>query len=167
MIKKYKVKVIKDIEKIFKNMKLLIILNIKGICAQNMRHLRYELYKENIYIKVFKNKLIKYAIKNSIFNTLTSSLTGQNAFLWDNNNALTATKIINNFDKKINKLKLVCGFLNGKKIDVDYIEYLSNIPNISILRIKLLFLLSIISRKLIYYINYQLLVIINILKQKA
>jgi large subunit ribosomal protein L10 len=166
MIKDYKIKIVHHILSIFQNMKLLIVLNIHGICAENMRSLRATLNKADIKIKVFKNKLTKYAIKNSIFNSLSPDIKGQVAFLWDNKESLMITKLLNNFNKEVINLNVLCGFLNGKKISVDYIKYLSTIPDLATLRLKLLLILSIIAKQVICKISYQLLMIINIIKQK-
>jgi len=167
-MKKSKIEMVENLRNAFKDIKFLMILNINKVCVENLRKLRVQLKKEQIHIKVFKNKIVRYAIENTILKVLSDALVGQTALLWDSNinNSLAAARIIYDAKEKISTLEPVCGFLNGKKIDKDYIKYLSKIPNMGILRSKIIFLLTDILKKIIRSIQYQLLMIINTLKHK-
>lgn len=167
-MKRHNIKTMENIKAVFKDIKFLIVLNINKVCVENLRHLRVKLKNEHIQLKVFKNKIVKHAIENTAFKELSSSLVGQIALLWDNNinNSLIAAKIVYNAKEHIKTLTPVCGFYNGKKIDNNYIRYLSKIPNMNALRSKIIFLLSEISKQIIISIQYQLFAIVNTLKNK-
>lgn len=166
MIKEHKIKTIKYLKKTLKNIRLLIILNIHEMRAEDLRILRKMLNENHLNIKVFKNKLSKYAIKDSPFSSISDDLKGQTAFVWDVQSSPVAAKVLKDFREKIKDVKIICGFHDGVKVNTEYLEYLSNIPDMHSLRLKLLNILAIISRKIVFNIKYQSLAIINILKHK-
>lgn len=165
-MKEKKEKIIEKLKNIFESVKLLILLDIHGISAENMRYLRSMLNKENQNIKVFKNKLSEYAIRNTPLKSLMNNFKGQIALVWDVNNSPTSAQILKEFEKNKMPLKIKYGYHNGIKVNSKYIRYLSNIPNMQELRIKILNTILRISKKILLNIKYQSLTIINILKIK-
>jgi large subunit ribosomal protein L10 len=143
-----------------------MVLNINKVCVENLRYLRVKLKDKDIKLKIFKNKIVKHAIKNTMLQEISSSLVGQTALLWDDNinNSLVAARIIYDVKKHIETLEPVCGFYNGRKIDNDYIEYLSKIPSMNTLRSKIISLLSGTLKRIVISIRYHLFAIVNILK---
>jgi large subunit ribosomal protein L10 len=137
-----KIKSLDYLRQIFDSFKLLIILDIHKISAEEIRKLRRLLNSKSLNLKVFNNKLCKYAIKDSYLNVMSNMLIGQIAIIWDNNNNPTAAQVLKEFQEDIIDLKVKCGIHNGKLIDNQYIKSLSNIPDLSILRIKIINLLS-------------------------
>jgi len=163
MNKEQKIKSLDYLRMIFNSFKLLIILDIHKISAEEIRRLRRMLKIKSLNLKVFNNKLCKHAIKNSYLDVISDQLIGQVAIIWDNDNSPMAAKVLKEFQKDIIDLKVKCGFHNGKLISNKYIKTLSNIPNLSKLRIKILNLLSQIARNIILSIKYSSLTVLNIL----
>jgi len=163
MNKEQKIKSLDYLKVIFNSFKLLIILDIHKISAEEIRKLRRMLKRKSLNLKVFNNKLCRHAIKNSYLNIISNQFIGQVAIIWDNTNSPMAAKILKEFQKDIIDLKVKCGLHNGNLISNAYIKSLSNIPNLSKLRIKILHLLSQISRHIILSIKYSSLSILNIL----
>lgn len=166
MNKEQKAKSIDYLRTIFNSFKLLIILDIHKISAEEIRCLRKLLTINNICIKVFKNKLCKYAVKNTSLNVMSNKFAGQIALIWDKQNTPEAARILKTFQKDIISSKIKSGFHNGRIIDCNYIKYLSNIPNISTLRITIVKFLSQPSRHIMRNIQYPLQTIINMLNLK-
>lgn len=168
MIKQYKLDIVKYLQNTLKTTQFLMVLNIHKTRAEEMRYLKKKLIKENIFLKIIKNKLIKHAIYNTKFAMLNQDLSGQIALVWCSNINLSivAIKIIHNIKNDKNILYPISGFIGSKKVNNKYIESLSSIPNINTLRFKLLFILRNYLEKIIKSINYSMLMIINILKNK-
>lgn len=168
MIKQYKLDLVKYLQNKLKTTKFLMILNIHKARAEEMRDLRKKLIQENIFLKIIKNKLIKHAIYNTRFDILNKDLFGQVALVWCSNINLSiiAIKIIYNIKHDKDILHPISGFIGDKKVNSQYIKSLSNIPNINTLRSKLLLILRNYLEKIITSINYSMLMIINILKNK-
>jgi ribosomal protein L10 len=118
---------------------------------------------KNLNLKVFNNKLCKYAIKNSPLSPMSNMLVGQIAMIWDMNNNPTAAQVLKEFKSDIIDLRVKCGIHNGKLINNEYIKSLSNIPNISKLRIKIINILSQFSIRIIQNLRYCPLTILSVL----
>jgi len=165
VIRKYKKIEVAKIKKIFCNIPLCIILNIHNMLTEDIRILRKMLKKNQINIRIFKNTLVKLANKNNSLNILENDFKGQIALIWDNENKPTIASLLRYFHKKITPIDIKCGFHNGKKKDIKYIEYLSNIPNLYELRCKILGIFHTILKTLLYYMKYQLIIIMYMLKK--
>jgi ribosomal protein L10 len=79
---------------------------------------------------------------------------------------VNTAKIIYKFKRKISHMKVVGGFIGKKQITQEYAKYLSEIPDLNVLQFKLLNMISGILIRVLNIINYQPLMIINILKNK-
>jgi ribosomal protein L10 len=154
------------LREIFDSFKLLIILDIHKIPAEDIRKLRRMLNVKNLNLKVFSNKLCKHAIKDTYLDVMSKMLIGQVALIWDENNNPTAAQVLKDFQEDIIDLKVKCGIHNGKLITNDYIKLLSNIPNLPTLRIKIISLLSQYSIRIIQNLKHYPLTILNVLDMK-
>lgn len=164
MNREQKIKSLNYLKTIIHSFKLLIILDIHKIKAEEIRKLRRMLKVESVNLKIFSNKLCKYAFKNSPLDIMSDKLVGQIAFIWDENNKPSAAQILKIFKKDIIDLKVTCGFHNGKLVNNEYVKILSNIPNMLKLRAKILNLLLKISKNIIMSIKYKPQILLNILK---
>lgn len=167
MAREQNIKTINLIKNILKTVKLLIVIDIHGICAEDMRYLRRELNKKNQHIKVFKNQLSKQAIKDTPLQVLSENIKGQVAIIWDSCNTPTSSQVLKMCKKNLPSSNIICGFHNGEKRDSAYVEYLSNIPDIRTLRINLLNIVITIHKRLLFNIKYQAITVINLLKIKS
>lgn len=163
MSREQKAKSLDYLRTVFNSFKLLIILDIHRIPAEKIRELRRMLNANNLNIKVFNNKLCKYAIKDTYLSIMSSMLIGQVAIIWDVQNNPTAAQTLKDFQEDIIDLKVKCGIHNGKLIDNEYVKELSNIPNLSILRMKIINILSQFSLRIIYSLKSCPLTILSVL----
>ena len=166
MARKQNIKTINLIKSILKNVKLLIVVNIHGICSENMRYLRKKLNEQDQNIKVFKNQLSKCAMKNTPLQILSKNIKGEVALIWTPYNTPVLAQILKACEKKIPFSNIKCGFYNGKQVGTEYIKYLSEIPDMHILKTRILNILFTTYKKLLFNIKYQAITIINLLKIK-
>jgi len=158
-----KIKSLSYLEQIFNSFKLLIILDIHKISAEEIRKLRRMLNTKNLNLKVLNNKLCKYAVKDTYLKIISNMLIGQVAIIWDTENNPTAAKVLKEYQHNFIDLKVKCGVHNGKLIDNKYIKNLSNIPDLSTLRVKIINLLLYGSIRIIENLRYSPLTILNVL----
>jgi len=158
-----KIKSLDYLRTIFNSFKLLIVLDIHKIPAEEIRKLRRMLSIKNLNLKVFNNKLCRHAIKDTHLNVMSDMLIGQIAIIWDINNNPTAAQVLKDFKKDIIDLKVKCGIHNGKLIDNQYVKSLSNIPDLPTLRIKIINILSQFSIRIIQNLKYSPLTILSVL----
>ncbi|KAK2820700.1 hypothetical protein Q5P01_023659 [Channa striata] len=57
----------KDLEKLFQNCKMLAVIQNNSCNAEDMRVLKYRLYKHGIYVRFFPNKVVQSFLSDSIY----------------------------------------------------------------------------------------------------
>lgn len=154
MSREEKIKSLSYLKQIFDSFKLLIILDIHKISAEEIRRLRRMLNVKNLNLKVINNKLCRYAVKNTYLKIISNMLIGQIAIIWDTSNNPTAAQVLKEYQSDFIDLKVKCGVYNGKLINSEYINALSNIPDLSTLRVKIINLLLHCSMRIIENLQY-------------
>lgn len=127
-----KKQIIEEIKKYSNNSIFASIIEYKGTKSIDLKYLRQEFHKNNIIIKVVKNKLATIALKNTINEKLINNLNEQTLLIFSNeeNNIGLPIKIINKYIKANNgnfKLKKICVY--GKLVDNKDINHIINIPD--------------------------------------
>lgn len=166
MNREQKIKSLDYLKQIFESFKLLVVLDIHKISAEEIRQLRRMLNLKNLNIKVFNNKLCKHAIKGTHMDILSNMLVGQIAIAWDTDNSPMLAKKLKEFHNDFIDLRVKCGMYNGKFIDKKYIKTLSNIPDLPTLRAKIINILSQQSIFIIQRIQHYSLAMLSILNLK-
>jgi large subunit ribosomal protein L10 len=145
------------------NVKILIVLDIKGVNTESLRCLRKKLYEDNIDMKIAKNTLIKKALSNTQFEEIKKDISNQVAIAFKNSEELSIFKILCNFHTENPLVMTRCGMINGKFIDNDYIKDLAKIPNVAFLKNKILSLVLNNAYKIIYIVKYYILTLLNLI----
>lgn len=104
MIKKQKIKIIDNLINILSNNKTIYFIDFSNMNANQIAIFRRDCFNKNIDLKVFKNTLIKIAIKkieNKNFEIFYNLLNGNTCIITSIINK-TPAEVINNFRKKIN-----------------------------------------------------------------
>jgi len=164
MSKESNKKVGKSLQNIFDKSKLLILVDIKGICSEDIREFRKICMAKNVKVKVVKNRVAKFIMKENNINSLYDKFTGQTTIIWDDQDCPTIPRLLKEFNQKKNIIRVKCGLYKGNRIDNQYINILSEIPDINTLRMKLLYSITNIHTKLLFSINYSLYFILNAIK---
>lgn len=165
MVSKNKFHTVNDLINILEKGKLIMFLDIQGICAEDIRRLRNIVFENNLKMKVFKNTLQKIAFCKSSFKERNINLKGQTAVLWDTGDSLCAAKILSDFKKAGVRVK--SGLHEKVIVDSNYITYLSQIPDIKVLKSNLLLLVSLVIKKILFILHYYPETIIKILQIRS
>jgi large subunit ribosomal protein L10 len=113
----------------FKMAKTIVMFEYKGLSVANLTSLRSELHKENIDLKVYKNKITRRAAINAGFDALEPSLTGPLAVAISYDDVVAPAKIINEFAKKNKTVVITSGVIEAKVADQVAIMALANLPS--------------------------------------
>ena len=87
----------------------------------------------NCKFKVTKNKIVKLALKNTNFEHLDSLFTGPTA-IGTSEDAIAAAKVLFNFTKKTEKIRIIGGGVEKKSLTVDEITNLASLPSLDEVR---------------------------------
>lgn len=138
-IKKKQVLVDQITEQI-QNASSLIVVDYKGLTVEEDTNLRREFREKGITYKVYKNTMVRRAAANIEGLDMLDdvNLVGPNSFAFGNEDPMEPIRIIKEFSKKVPKLEMKLGYVEGEFCDSSKLEELSNIPSREVLLAKLL-----------------------------
>ena len=125
-----------------KRAKGIVLLDYRGINVEQDTAMRNELRKENIEYKVLKNSLCVRAFEKAGFSGLEDVLTGPTAVAFSYDDATAPARIVAENCKKIPKISLKGGIVEGKVLDAKGISAVAAIPSKNVLIGQLLGLLT-------------------------
>jgi len=123
--KKHIVEKVKDIAD---KAKSIIVTNYKGLSAPEITSLRSMARKKNVNLFVAKNNLLKIGFKETPYNSIEKYLKGQSLLFFSENEISSSAKIVQEFCKGNDKLKVNIISLSGNNFDSNDLTYISNLP---------------------------------------
>ena len=140
MNRKQKQELVESLHKTFLNSQSVIVTHINGLTVSETTNLRTSMRVSNCKFKVTKNKLVKLALKNTKFEHLDSLFTGPTA-IGSSEDAIAPAKVLVDFSKESEKIKIIGGGFETKSLSVDEINNLASLPSLDEVRSKLIGLL--------------------------
>jgi len=107
----------------------IVLVNYSGLDVEQATELRKQFREAGAEYKVYKNNLVKLAIKDTPFEPLSQDLTGLNAFAFGYEDPVTPAKLVKDFIKETKKLELKSGVVEGEYCDVAKIEEIASLPS--------------------------------------
>ena len=133
MNRKQKKELVESLHKIFLDSQSIIVTHINGLTVSETTNLRSNMRDANCKFKVTKNKIVKLALKNTNFEHLDSLFTGPTA-IGTSEDAIAAAKVLFNFTKKTEKIRIIGGGVEKKSLTVDEITNLASLPSLDEVR---------------------------------
>ena len=140
MNRKQKEELVESLHKTFLNSQSVIVTHINGLTVSETTNLRSSMRNSNCKFKVTKNKIVKLALKNTKFEHLDSLFTGPTA-IGSSEDAIAPAKVLVDFTKESEKIKIIGGGFETKSLSVDEINNLASLPSLDEVRSKLVGLL--------------------------
>lgn len=135
---KEKETIVEDLHDKFSRSETVIMTQFSGLDVKDADDLRKKLREAGAEFKVSKNTLFKRALHGTQAEVLSDRFSGPNAVAFAYEDPVSMAKVIVEFAKKTEVLKIQSGVLDGKLIDVAQIHALSELPSREILLAKLL-----------------------------
>ena len=110
-----------------------VLVDHRGLTVAEDTELRKTLRENGIQYKVYKNTLIRFAVKDTPNEALTQHLEGPSALVVSKDDATAAAREIVKFAKTHPKLELKGGMVDGKYCTADELKDVANIPSRDIL----------------------------------
>ncbi|PPE06737.1 50S ribosomal protein L10 [Mesoplasma corruscae] len=124
-----KSEIVAEIVSKIKNAQGVAIAEYKHLTVEQMSQLRREALKQNIEVKIYKDSLFRRAAKELELSELDIYLTQQNVFIFSNDEAIGAAKLVSNFSKKNENLVLKAGIYEGKALDTKGVIEIGALPS--------------------------------------
>ena len=148
MNKESKKNYIEEMKKNFSSNESVMIAQYQGLNVTELDELRKQLRDKGIIFKITKNRITKIALKDSPVKDLEKFFTGPTAAAMSSDPIATA-KILTNFAKKHNKLKIVAGFMDGKVLDQNEVAIIATLPTLDEARANIVGILATPAQKLV------------------
>jgi large subunit ribosomal protein L10 len=139
---------IEEMKKVFSSNDSVMIAQYQGLNVTELDELRKQLRDKGILFKVTKNRITKIAIKDSPVKDLEKFFIGPTAAAMSSD-PITTAKILTNFAKTHNKLKIVAGFMDGKVLDHKEVAIIATLPTLEEARAKIVGILATPAQKLV------------------
>jgi large subunit ribosomal protein L10 len=128
--KQKKSEILKDLVEKFGKSKSIIFADYRGLSVANLSDLRRKLRKTHAEMKVAKKTLMNIAAKeNKLDEVGRSIMEGPVAAVFSYEDELSGIKVLFQFSKENEKLKLLGGLMEGKVIDADTVKKYAKIPS--------------------------------------
>lgn len=138
MPKPIKVDTVNLVKEKLSRSKSIVVTDYRGLTVSEMTDLRARLRKEGVEYKIVKNRLAKIALKESGLNTLDDFLKGTTAIAFGINDPVSPAKVLAEFAKDNQKLKIVGGLMDNEVLDAAGVDALSKLPSREVLLSRLL-----------------------------
>ena len=130
--------ILSETEKKLKDAKYLILTDYRGLNVGEINLLRRELKHNAVEFKVIKNTLSSILFKKLGIERVDAYLTGPTAIAFCIRDEIIPSKILTDFTKEHEGLKIKAGLLNKKFLDANAIESIAKLPRQEVLLSKLI-----------------------------
>lgn len=136
--KSQKEALVEDLKEKFSRAVSVTLVEFPGLTVAEANELRFKLRDVQGELKVSKNTLFKIAIKGSDSEPLLESFQGPNAAVFAYEDPVQVAKVLMDFAKDHEMLKVKNGILDGKLMDAEGIKALSKLPSREVLIAQML-----------------------------
>jgi large subunit ribosomal protein L10 len=115
----------------FEKMTSAVFLDFAGMTVEQVTKLRDQFREKGVEYKVVKNTLVKQAVRAESWSSgLSTVLKGMTGIAWSYEEPSAAARVVRDFRKDVDKLKVKAGLLDGTVLDAQAVEFqLATLPN--------------------------------------
>ncbi|MEO0991412.1 MAG: 50S ribosomal protein L10 [Pseudomonadota bacterium] len=125
------------LDEVFANSGSVVVTQYKGLTVAEMTDLRRQMKEAGAKFKVIKNRLAKIALENTDRTAASDLFVGPVGIAYGVD-PVAAPKVLTEYSKKNEKLKIVGGLIGQSAMDEKGVEALAKMPPIEEMRSKLL-----------------------------
>ena len=107
----------------------IVLVDHRGLTVAQDTELRRQLREAGVTYKVYKNTMMNFAFKGTVFEGLSDLLNGPSALAISKEDATAPARVLCNFAKTADKLEIKGGVGEGKVYDAAGIAAVSTIPS--------------------------------------
>lgn len=129
------------------------VIDYKGSTCEQLTRLRKELRTKGARLAVVKNTLAKLAVSDTEKQGISVYLTGPSAVIWGNDDPVSPAKVLKEFVKEHEQVKVKGGFVDGSVVDAAGVDRVAEMPSKEALLSQLLSVINAPATKLLRTIN--------------
>jgi large subunit ribosomal protein L10 len=164
-----KQQIAQDLHERFERAKVVILTDYKGLNVAAMTELRRRLREAGIDYQVVKNSLLERASVDTLAARIKDEFKGPSAIALSYEDPVAPAKVLTQFAKENDKLKIRVGVLNGRAMREADIKNLANLPSREVLLAQVLGVLNAVPTALVRVLNAVpggLVNVLNAIKEK-
>lgn len=142
-----------------------VLTGVSGLSVTEVSQLRGKLHEAGVNYKVVKNTLAKRVMSEGDMSVLADDFKGPTAIAWSTD-AVAPAKILRNFQKEMEKFEIKAGYNAGKRLDLEQIKALADLPSLDELRAQILGTINGVTGKLLAQINAPASNLVGVLQAK-
>ena len=136
MNKEKKQEYIKEMTTQFDKSEAVIVTHYQGLTVNQLDDLRKKMREHGIQFKITKNRITKLALEKTRCKDLSNLFTGPTAVALSED-AVTSAKILTNFSKENQNLKILGGIMGNDILDVVGVKNVATLPSLDEARAKI------------------------------
>ena len=125
----------------FENSKAVMVTHYQGLTMSELDDLRAKMREHEIVFKITKNRITKLALEKTRCKDLSNLFKGPTAVALSSD-AIISAKILTNFSKENNNLKILGGIMGNDVLDVAGVKNVATLPSLEEARAKIVGILS-------------------------
>ncbi len=168
MARPEKVKQVEKIKEKLDKSVAFLLTNYQGLTAGEINLLRRKMKKENMELKVVKNTLLKRVLGEKSpdnLNDFNDFLVGPTALAFSYEDPIKLAKLLVDFSKENEALKIKAGFLEGRKVTFEEVKMFATLPSREELMSKLLSILQAPIQNLVFILHSPTRGLVNVLSK--
>ena len=136
MNKEQKKQYISDMTTQFDKTEAVIVTHYQGLTVKQLDELRKKMREHGIQFKITKNRITKLALEKTSRKDLSNLFIGPTAVAMSDD-AITSAKILTNFSKENQNLKILGGIMGKDLLDVAGVKNIATLPSLEEARAKI------------------------------
>jgi large subunit ribosomal protein L10 len=142
VLKSEKEEMIKDLSEKFARVKTAVVAEFSKVDVETVTKLRAKLREGKVEYKVLKNTLAKRAAKGTSVEAIAEDFVGPIALAISYDDVVAPAKILSDFIKDMETIKVKSAVVEGKRIDANGVKALAKMPGLPELRAQILGMLN-------------------------
>ena len=131
----------------------LFVVDYRGLTVKETQEFRRSLREVGANMKVYKNNIVKIALKEKNLLAIDEILEGTCAYIFFENDSVDAAKVIKEAAQKLKKIEVLGGIADGKALNAEEAKAYADLPNRSQLLAMIAGAISGVARGLAVSIN--------------
>ncbi|TDQ34698.1 50S ribosomal protein L10 [Aureibacillus halotolerans] len=124
-----KKQVVTDIADKLRDNKATVFVDYRGLNVSQVTELRKQLREAGVEFKVYKNTMTRRAVEQAEISGLDEELVGPTAVAFSAEDVVAPAKVLNNFAKTNEALKIKIGLIEGNVTSADDLKALAELPS--------------------------------------
>ena len=147
MNKDQKKQYIEEMTAHFDKSEAVIVTHYQGLSVSKLDDLRKKMREHGVKFKITKNKITKLALEKTKCKDISNLFTGPTAVAMSED-AIISAKILTNFSKENEKLKILGGIMGNDILDVAGVQNVATLPTLDEARAKIVGILRTPAQKI-------------------